>query len=133
MSQHAENSRILIWFRQDLRLADNPALAVACQTGKIVPVYILDDTNSSDAAMGGASRWWLHQSLRSLSKDLQGKLVVLAGDPQTLLPELATGFGVPSSSASWALSATMLALSVMLLGYPRHVEPLLRTLAHNTR
>ena len=90
MSQHAENSQILVWFRQDLRLADNPALAVACQTGKIVPVYILDDTNSADAAMGGASRWWLHQSLRSLSKDLQGKLVVLAGDPQTLLPQLAS-------------------------------------------
>ena len=38
----------LVWFRQDLRLHDNPALAEAIDTGRVLPVYILDDTNPGD-------------------------------------------------------------------------------------
>ena len=65
---------VIVWFRQDLRLADNPALSAACAKGDIIPVYILDDHNSGEWAMGGASRWWLHQALESLNLSLQGKL-----------------------------------------------------------
>ena len=39
------NQKSLIWFRNDLRLADNPALVAACQNGSIIPVFIYDDTN----------------------------------------------------------------------------------------
>lgn len=78
----------LVWFRQDLRLADNPALYEACNNGAVVPVYILDDNNSGAWAMGGASRWWLHHSLSALSASLDGKLLVLQGDPLTLVPRL---------------------------------------------
>ena len=60
----------LVWFRQDLRVADNPALAFAAGRGPVVPVYILDETPGV-RAMGGASRWWLHHSLAALNRDLR--------------------------------------------------------------
>jgi deoxyribodipyrimidine photo-lyase len=58
----------LLWFSQDLRLHDNPALVAACAQGDVVPVYVLDDA----AQMGGASRWWLHHSLAALQRSLPG-------------------------------------------------------------
>ena len=51
------------WFRQDLRLSDNPSLSAAAANGAVLPVYILDDANAGDHRMCGASRWWLHHSL----------------------------------------------------------------------
>ena len=79
----------IVWFRQDLRLADNPALAHAASLGPIVPVYILDETSPSDGRrLGGASRWWLHHSLAALKENLGG-LVLMRGDPRALLLELA--------------------------------------------
>ncbi|HAO89366.1 MAG TPA: deoxyribodipyrimidine photolyase, partial [Gammaproteobacteria bacterium] len=47
----------LMWFRQDLRLNDNPALTQAAQAGPVLPIYILDDCNSAPWRMGAASRW----------------------------------------------------------------------------
>jgi len=79
----------IIWFRQDLRLTDNPALIHALQNGyDIVPLYILDDDNADDWAMGGASRWWLHHSLQSLNKSLGGNLVIRNGDAAQIIPKL---------------------------------------------
>ncbi len=67
-------SPIIVLFRQDLRLKDNPALTYACQTGQpIIPLYILDDENPGKWRMGGASRWWLHHSLISLNQNLKAK------------------------------------------------------------
>ena len=66
----------LVWFRQDLRLHDNPALAEAIDTGRVLPVYILDDTNPGDWKIGSASRWWLHHSLQQLNQALANKLWV---------------------------------------------------------
>ena len=77
------------WFRQDLRLADNPALSAAASAGAVLPVYILDDIHSGNHRMGEASRWWLHHSLIALDRALGGKLVVMAGDPAEILPHLA--------------------------------------------
>lgn len=79
----------IVWFRQDLRLADNPALAEAAARGPVVPVYILDDASDGHAIrpLGGASRWWLHHSLRALEKSLGG-LVYMRGDPTACLREL---------------------------------------------
>ena len=71
----------LLWFRQDLRLADNPALhAVADRP--ILPVFILDAEAAGTWTEGGASRWWLHHSLEALSRDLKAlgaPLLVLRG------------------------------------------------------
>jgi len=61
----------LLWFRQDLRLSDNPALVAAGKAGPVIPVYILDDETPDHWAMGGASRWWLHHSLTALDKALR--------------------------------------------------------------
>ena len=64
----------IMWFRQDLRLADNPALNEACaSTGPVVAVYILDDTSPGQWKMGGASQWWLHHSLLSLAQSLEAR------------------------------------------------------------
>jgi deoxyribodipyrimidine photo-lyase len=78
---------VILWFRRNLRLHDNPALCAAADSGRpVVPVYISDELDA-----GGASRWWLHHSLRALDAGLQehGKgLVVRSGEPGEVLPEL---------------------------------------------
>ena len=84
---------IIHWFRQDLRLADNPGLAAAVANGRVLPVYILDDVNADVVAMGAASRWWLHRSLEALSDALHGKLAVFSGDPLEVLERLAERHG----------------------------------------
>ena len=83
----------ICWFRQDLRLADNPALVAAAARGQVLPVYILDDDHAGDHRMGGASRWWLHHSLNALDESLQGKLNIFRGDPQTILQDLQEKYG----------------------------------------
>ena len=83
---------VLIWFRQDLRLADNPVLAAA-QGRPILPVHVLED---GAAAPGGAARWWLHHSLVALGRSLAERgapLVVLRGDPRRIIPALAERIG----------------------------------------
>ncbi|PIE02442.1 MAG: deoxyribodipyrimidine photolyase [Acidobacteria bacterium] len=82
------------WFRNDLRLYDNPALCLAAEHERVLPVYILDEEHSGGYAMGSASRWWLHHSLQSLSKDLGGALSVYRGDPLTILQCLIERFSV---------------------------------------
>ena len=49
-------SPTIVWFRQDLRLSDNPALQAAAGR-PLVCLYVLDDETPGDWAMGGASRW----------------------------------------------------------------------------
>ena len=62
---------IIFWFRQDLRLSDNPALDAAIKTGQpVLPVFILDDETQGEWKRGRASRWWLHYSLSELSRAL---------------------------------------------------------------
>ena len=83
---------VLVWFRQDLRLGDNPALAAAvAMQAPVVPVYILDDVNAGDFRQGAASRWWLHHSLTALNQDLDDGLLCLEGDAEVLM--LDTGGG----------------------------------------
>ncbi|WP_204113089.1 cryptochrome/photolyase family protein [Shimia biformata] len=80
---------VIHWFRQDLRLADNPALCAAARAGSVLPVYILDDQNAGDWAMGAASRVWLHHSLCRLNESLSGNLRLFRGDPEILIPQIA--------------------------------------------
>jgi len=87
------------WFRQDLRLSDNPSLSAAAANGAVLPVYILDDANAGDHRMGGASRWWLHHSLTALNQALDGKLIVLSGNPAEILGNLADA--VAAAGLSW--------------------------------
>jgi deoxyribodipyrimidine photo-lyase len=62
----------IVWFRSDLRLADNPALAAAITTGlAVVPVFIWAPEEEAPWPPGSASQWWLHQSLTRLQNDLK--------------------------------------------------------------
>ena len=75
---------VLMWFRNDLRLSDNPALHAACASGgPVVPVYVLDDEAPGDWRSGGASRWWLAGSLTELQRQLEamGSRLILARGP----------------------------------------------------
>ncbi|MBI2812880.1 MAG: deoxyribodipyrimidine photo-lyase [Opitutae bacterium] len=84
----------IVWFRQDLRLQDNPALAAALKRGgAILPVYILDTAADGDWPAGGASRWWLHHSLASLAGSLRergSRLLLAAGESGVVLRALLT-------------------------------------------
>ena len=97
---------ILVWFRQDLRLADQRALSAALATGRpVLPVYILDDAAAGSWKRGAASRWWLHHSLTSLAKDLSdlgAPLILRRGATALHLAELtaATGATAVGSKAS---------------------------------
>jgi len=62
---------IVVWLRQDLRLADNPALTYANASGRPVIVLYLFDTDPEQRPMGGASLWWLNRSLATLASSLQ--------------------------------------------------------------
>lgn len=87
----ATSNTALVWFRQDLRLADNPALVAGIRAGNVIPVYILDDNAAGDWKMGGASRWWLHKSLEPLSRDLEtrgSRLILRRGNAADILPDL---------------------------------------------
>ncbi len=64
---------VILWFRQDLRLHDQPALAAAAHEGPVIPVYVLDDATPGEWRIGGAQRWWLHHSLASLAGSLEAK------------------------------------------------------------
>ena len=84
-----QNKKSIHWFRQDLRIKDNPSLDSASQFDSLLPIYILDDTNSEEFSMGAASRWWLYHSLRTLNESLDGKLLIYKGDPSKVLEQLA--------------------------------------------
>ncbi len=89
-------SLALVWFRQDLRLTDNPALFEACSNyEKVIPLYILDGKNS---LLGEAQAWWLHHSLTALKKSLAIetglKLVLRKGNPLEIILDLVKTLGV---------------------------------------
>ena len=60
----------LVWFRSDLRLADNPALAAAASRGPVIPVYVWAPEEEDSWRPGAASRWWLLHSLAALERAL---------------------------------------------------------------
>jgi len=60
----------LVWFRDDLRVSDHPALATAARSGRpVLAAYVLDE--KSERPLGGAARWWLAGSLEALAADLR--------------------------------------------------------------
>jgi len=83
---------VILWFRRDLRLSDQPALAAAAaSSAPVIPLYILDDATPKHRKMGAASRWWLHHSLTALDTDLRAlgsKLILRAGKSDEILRAL---------------------------------------------
>ena len=87
----------ILWLRRDLRLADHPALVAAHEAasgGSVLPLFVLDPTLWASA--GPARRAWLTASLRSLSEQYDGALVIRHGSPAEVLPRLAREVGAAS-------------------------------------
>ncbi|MXV45049.1 deoxyribodipyrimidine photo-lyase [Saccharibacter sp. 17.LH.SD] len=84
---------VIVWFHDDLRLHDHPALTQASQTGHpLLCVFIFEEPTATQRAQGKASQWWLHGALTSLSVKLQqlgGSLLILTGNAEFLIPTLA--------------------------------------------
>jgi deoxyribodipyrimidine photo-lyase len=101
MASHSPHPSI-VWFRDDLRLSDHPALHAAVQTGApVICLYVLDETSPAlrpprARPLGGAARWWLAQSLRALDADLRARgarLVLRKGAASAVITELAREVG----------------------------------------
>ena len=88
----ADSRPVIIWFRDDLRLADNLAVAAAAATGQpLVACYVLDETGPNAQALGGAARWWLHHSLAALAVHLEalgGALILRRGPAASAIASL---------------------------------------------
>ena len=92
---------VVVWFRDDLRLSDNPALTAAIACGSpLVAVYILNDETPGSWRLGGAARWWLHHSLAALGKN----------------PDMAEAGGKDLSALDGALAATRKSITEALGG-----------------
>ena len=92
----------IVWFRDDLRLCDQPALSAALQGGPVLCLYVFDEESPGIRPLGGASRWWLHHSLHALSVSLArigGRLDILRGPAGPLVVDLAKASG--SASVGW--------------------------------
>lgn len=93
----------IVWLREDLRLFDNPALHYAASRGEVIPVFIYPES------LGGASYWWLHNSLNMLTKSFleQGVTLILrTGDPVTILSGLCAELEVDSIAWNRVYSPT---------------------------
>ena len=93
----------LLWFRNDLRLADHAALSAATGSAeRVIPVYAHAPHEGGEWAPGGASRWWLHHSLSALAAQLAGcgsRLVIREGSSGAVLRALAAETG--ASAVYW--------------------------------
>eukprot|EP00126_Sphaerothecum_destruens_P005063 Sdes_comp18537_c0_seq1m8599 len=103
-SSSLTQSFAILWFRNDLRLSDNPALSEAItfcteKKLKLIPLYIYDTSpkenpQSHGSALGGASKWWLHHSLLSLEKQIgdetknQSRILFRSGNPLKVLEDI---------------------------------------------
>jgi len=92
------NTPIIVWFRRDLRIADNPALHEAAKTGRpVICLYVLE--TDTERELGSASRWWLHYSLKSLAADLDSigaKLILRRGQAYRVVDMLIEETGADS-------------------------------------
>lgn len=78
----------VMWFRRDLRLDDLPALGAASESGDpVLGLFVLDDALLKPS--GGPRRDFLFRSLSALDEQLDGRLLVVKGDPATVVPKVA--------------------------------------------
>lgn len=125
---------VILLLRRELRLADNPALIAAIASGQpVLPVFVLDDASAGAWQAGGASRWWLHQSLRSLAAGLAGcgaSLVLRRGRIDVEIPRLAAEIGASAVYAGmptepWARATYHLLRAVLPMPLIVHETSLL--------
>jgi deoxyribodipyrimidine photo-lyase len=94
------------WFRNDLRINDNPSLHFAAQNGAVIPIFINDTVNNTQKEfnLGEASAWWLHHSLHSLNKSLNDSLNCYNGNPIDIITTLIAENDIESFSWNRAYS-----------------------------
>ena len=87
----------LVWFRNDLRVSDNPALAAACASGlPLLCLYLHDESSEGLRPRGAASRWRLDLALQALEREFSrrgGQLHILSGAAEDVLPMVAQKSG----------------------------------------
>ncbi|MEM7463776.1 MAG: deoxyribodipyrimidine photo-lyase [Pseudomonadota bacterium] len=95
-----DNAPAIVWFRDDLRIADNPALEYASsQNRPIIPLFIFETNLPEHAHLGGAQKWMLHHALKSLDanlKTLGARLILAEGDALEILQGLVSRHGAGS-------------------------------------
>ncbi|MGO1313310.1 MAG: deoxyribodipyrimidine photo-lyase, partial [Brevibacterium aurantiacum] len=90
----------LVWFRDDLRVSDHAALTAARADGRVIAVWIREARDSQGLGprpLGGASRWWAHESLAILHQELSDlgiPLLFAAGEAAAIIPQLTGSLGV---------------------------------------
>src|SRR5215213_3485415 len=114
----ASQSPVLVWFRDDHRLADNPALAAAAATGSQVLCFaVVDDGSDGLRPLGGAARWWLHGSLRALGEALEragSRLILFRGPALSAVEKVALETGASAIFWNRRYSAVEIALDSAL-------------------
>lgn len=86
----------IVWFRDDLRIADHAALAAASERGPVVCLYVLDEASPGVRPLGGAAKWWLHHSLDALAQSLAVlgvPLVLRRGAGAEIVPQVVAEAG----------------------------------------
>ncbi|MGE9291069.1 MAG: cryptochrome/photolyase family protein [Puniceicoccales bacterium] len=108
------SSPLIVWFRKDLRIRDNAALAAAMAEDRpILPVFIWEEREEGDWSPGSASRLFLQEALASLGKDLRShglKLILRSGRSQEVLASLLEETG--AEGVYWNRRYTPFALRV---------------------
>lgn len=117
-SDPSASSIALVWFRQDLRVSDNSALNAAIESGlPLLPLYIFDQQNVR--ALGGASQWWLHESLKALHTELETlgtKLHIVAGSTQQVFDRVVANVSVKEVFANRCYEADAAELEQTIYG-----------------
>ncbi len=90
-------TRVVLWFRRDLRLADHPALAAAAREGEVVALFVIDP---AFATTGAARRAFLAGCLGELQRATGGALVVRTGDPVAVVAAVAAEAGAVAVHAT---------------------------------
>jgi deoxyribodipyrimidine photo-lyase len=125
----------IVWFRSDLRISDHPALHAAAGTGQpVICLFVFDEPGRASTArpLGGASRWWLAQSLRALQKSvnaLGSTLLLRKGEAATVISDVARETGAkavfwneiaqrPHEAQARAVTAVLNKIGVSSQSYP---------------
>ena len=97
MEQPETQNPVIVWFRQDLRLTDNPALSHAAKLGKpVIFLFIRDEISPGIRPIGSAQKWWLHHSLDSLQSDIAamgGRLILRSGPAVEVIADISRQSG----------------------------------------
>ncbi|MCK0208876.1 DNA photolyase family protein [Starkeya koreensis] len=119
----------LVWLRDDLRLADNPAVEAARASGRpLILAYVLDEESPNIRPLGGAARWWLGRSLAALGAEIRalgGTLVLRRGAAAEVIPALVEAshaaavfwnrrYGAPEIAVDGALKAALVGSGLLV-------------------